>query len=188
MMNKKSIAGIIFALLVVSVGTASAEPVRDLQKGQTVIGLGLNDYANTGLSYYAEHGLTDKVIIGVKQVRLNGDYQDGHVNSVYGEYKLHKDLLLYLGIREYEGCDDINMGPTYGWDGNVTVGFVAYKKLAPKVDAFGSVKYNRRETEYKAGVTYAFDSNWGIGVSYNHHDFPEGDQVKGAVVGVTYKF
>lgn len=28
----------------------------------------------------------------------------------------------------------------------------------------------------------------GIGVSYNHHDFPEGDQVKGAVVGVTYKF
>lgn len=109
-----------------SVGTASAEPVRDIQKGQTVIGLGLNDYANTGLSYYAEHGLTDKIIIGVKQVRLDGDYQDGHVNSVYGEYKLHKDLLVYLGIREYEGCDDIDMGPTYGWDGNVTVGFVSW--------------------------------------------------------------
>ena len=74
-MDKKSIVGIICALLVASVGTASAEQVRDLQKGQTVIGLGLNDYANTGLSYYAEHGFTDKVIIGVKQVRLNGDFK-----------------------------------------------------------------------------------------------------------------
>lgn len=187
-MNKKAMAGIICALLAASVGTASAEPVRDIQKGQTVIGLGLNDYANTGLSYYAEHGLTDKIIIGVKQVRLDGDYQDGHVNSVYGEYKVNDNLHAYLGIREYEGCDDINMGPTCGWDGNVTVGFVAYQKVAKKVETFESIKYNRRETEYKAGVAYAIDSNWGIGISYNHHDFPEGDQVKGLVVGATYKF
>ena len=62
-MNKKLIAGITFALLVASIGTVTAEPVRDLQNGQTVIGLGLNDYANTGMSYYAEHGLTDKIIV-----------------------------------------------------------------------------------------------------------------------------
>ncbi len=187
-MNKKSIAGITCALLVASVGTVTAEPVKNIQKGETVIGLGLNDYANTGLSYYAEYGLTDKIALGVKQVRLNGDYQDGHVNSVYGEYKFNDNVHAYLGVREYEGCDDINMGPTLGWEGNVTVGFVTYQKLAPKVDAFESIKYNRRETEYKAGVTYALDSNWGIGVSYNHHDFSDGDQVKGLVAGVTYKF
>ena len=53
-MNKKSIAAITCLLVLASVGTVSAEPVRNIKKGETVIGLGLNDYANTGMSYYAE--------------------------------------------------------------------------------------------------------------------------------------
>lgn len=181
-MGKKIIATVACVLLTTGVGIASAAPVKDFKEGQTTVGYGYYDCDGGANAVYGEYGVTDKILVGTQYAK----FDNGHVTDVYGKYRLQDKVFAYLGGRDYNV--DRNIGGASSKWGNINVGVEGIVNLAQDVDAYASVKYSSRDVEYKIGVGYQLDQNWGIDLNYTDHDLDEGDDLDGVTIGVNYTF
>lgn len=181
-MNKKIITGAAFVLMATGVGIVSAAPVKDFKEGQTTVGYGYYDCTGGANAVYGEYGVTDKVLVGMQYAK----FDEGHVTDVYGKYRLQDNVFAYLGGRDYNV--DRNIGGASNKWGNVNIGVEGIVNIAQDVDAYASVKYSSRDVEYKIGVGYQIDKNWGIDLNYTEHNLDEGDDLSGVTIGVNYTF
>ena len=181
-MSKKIVACVALAILTTGVGVVSAAPVKDYKEGQTSVGYGYYDCTSGANAVYGEYGVTDKILVGVQYAK----FDEGHVTDVYGKYRLQDQVYAYLGGRDYNVDRSVG-GADSKW-GSVSVGVEGIVNLAPKVDAYASLKYSSRDNEYKIGVGYQIDKKWGIDLNYTKNDLDEGADVDGMVIGVNYTF
>lgn len=208
-MKKKVMTGLIGAMLISS--AAFASPSVPLQQGETQIGFdtanmstsvsALGQKADLGdinnNSFYLQHGLSDKVTLGVEHTKLDS-YSNGLLNAsikatdVYGQYKLNNNFSLIAGNRNYDASAGISSIYNTGVsESQFLYGVTGSTKLSDKLTGFASFKKTSMENEYQVGVADQLSKNVGVNVSYKNHDYNFGAvglNTSGVGVGVNYKF
>ena len=161
------------ALLAGGAYTAEAAPVTYVPAGHGNIGYSYNG-ANDGVhNMYLEYSPISKVVVGA-------EYRDwinaGNETDVYAKYRLGR---VYLGVgnRNYADRD----AKVYGLVEGMT-------NLADRLDAYGSLKLNSDEREWKAGVLYDLMPSIDIDINYTYYDRDDAHNEDGVGVGINYRF
>lgn len=175
-MKKKILTALTGAMFVT--GVAMAAPITDLEKGESVIGynhynLDISGYSVDDDSFSLEHGIADKVIVGVERNSFDG----AKATDLYAHYKLDPNIRLIVGNR------DIDYGPS-----KMFVGIGGKTSLAPKVDGYASVTTSSIATEWQAGLAYKLNEQANLNLGYKSLKEDGTPTADGLGFGVGIKF
>lgn len=161
------------ALLAGGAYTAEAAPVTYVPAGHGNVGYSYNG-ANDGVhNVYLEYSPISKVVVGA-------EYRDwinaGNETDVYAKYRLGR---VYVGVgnRNYADRD----AKVYGLVEGMT-------NVADRLDAYGSLKLNSDEREWKAGVLYDLMPSIDLDINYTYYDRDDAHNEDGVGVGINYRF
>lgn len=161
------------ALLAGGAYTAEAAPVTYVPAGHGNVGYSYNG-ANDGVhNVYLEYSPISKVVVGA-------EYRDwinaGNETDVYAKYRLGR---VYVGVgnRNYADRD----AKVYGLVEGMT-------NVADRLDAYGSLKLNSDEREWKAGVLYDLMPSIDLDINYTYYDRDDAYNEDGVGVGINYRF
>ncbi len=153
-------------LLSVSVGTGTAAPINDLERGQTAVGV-LTD------TIYLENKIGKDLTIGYQNVdRKNGSDMD----DFYGQYQLP-----FSSVRAILGYRDIGSGSTY-------IGLSVSEGLAPRLNGYASMIGNDDFVEYQVGANLELTSQVGLNANYRNFRPDRYRNESRLEVGASYKF
>jgi len=161
-MKKTMIA--IAAMLAMNIGTGFAAPINELDKGQTAVGIGTDNF-------YLEHKLSNSFTLGLQNVD-----RDGHMSDVYGQFNLSSNLRGIVGSR------DLNS------DSKLYVGAAVNGSIAPEWQGYASVVGSSQFAEVQVGANYKLTSNADLNLNYHSFMPDAGSDKNGVGVGVTLKF
>ncbi|MCI5837541.1 MAG: porin family protein [Veillonellaceae bacterium] len=171
-MRKLAVMTAICALAVT--GAALAAPVTYIPEGGTNIGYNYNGARDGAHAVYAEHGIANRVVVGLEYRDL---VHDGNEWDVYGKYRLSDNVYVTLGNRNYEVVGN-----------KIYAGLEGMTYLSDKFDGYASVKVSSEEKEYKVGALYDLSPNFDLDVNYTYRDRDENINRQGVGVGVNYRF
>lgn len=176
-MTRKILTLIAGAMLATSIGYAA--PITDLGQGDTEIGYQHYDmnYNVTEDSLYLQHGISNKVIVGVERNNYSTGYAGSDVTDVSLHYKLDPNVRLIVGDRNYSG------GPN-----KVFAGIGGETNLAPKLDGYASVTGSSIATEWQAGLTYKLDGQTSLQLGYKSYNEEDAATLHGIGLGINHKF
>ncbi|MDF2636450.1 MAG: hypothetical protein K0R78_3324 [Pelosinus sp.] len=162
---KKALVGV-GLLLSVSVGTAFAAPINNLERGQSAVGL-MTD------TFYVEHEIVDNLTIGYQNIdRKHGSSMD----DFYAQYKLP-----FSSVRAILGHRDLGSGSTY-------IGLSVSENLAPKVNGYASVIGSDDFTEYQVGARLELTREVDLNLNYRNFRPDHYRNESRVEVGASYKF
>ncbi|WP_094603242.1 hypothetical protein SPSIL_011860 [Sporomusa silvacetica DSM 10669] len=177
-MNKKILT--IIAATMLTASTAFAAPITDLQDGQTVVGYNyyyLDSNKQKDHSFYLEHALAPKVVLGFEVNMLPPDFPDGDTFDAYVQYKLDNHVRLIAGNRNYtEGTD------------RLFCGIGANVKLTRKLDGYLSATHSDFANEWQAGVQLNMDYQTSLHVGYKSYKQDNLSTIDGIGIGFSHKF
>ncbi len=155
-------------------GAAVAAPVTYVPEGGTNLGYVYNGARDGSHIVYLEHGIADKVVLGLEYRDL---INEGNEFDVYGKYRLNNNFYLTMGSRE---IDTLGNKFFFGVEG------MAY--LDEKFDGYASLKFSSDENEYKVGALYDLTPNFDVDVNYTYQDRDDVPDRKGVGIGLNYRF
>lgn len=192
------------ALSIVS-SVAMAAPITDLQKGESVAGYsywnakvksGSYDFGNAVTNgFYAETGISDKLIIGIETMK--GDKSanfygtnvsaDTRFTDISLKYKINKNVQLIAGNRNYDS--NLSGG---GYSGSSSTdkffyGVGASTEIGASMSAYASVIHSSIADDWQIGVNRNLSKNTVLNVNYRNYD-EDYFTLKGFGAGVVYKF
>lgn len=179
-MKKKVLTILTGTMLAASVSFAA--PITDLQENETNIGyshynLDVNGPNIDNDSFYLEHGVSDKVIVGVERNVFSNSGYDTKATDVYAHYKLDPNIRLIVGNRDYSD------GPS-----KMFYGIGANTSLSEKVDGYASVTTSSIVTEWQTGLTYKMNDKTALQLGYKSYKEDGAPRADGIGFGVNYKF
>lgn len=209
-MQAKIFTGLIGVMLISSVAFAS--PSAPLQQGETSIGFDVTnlqpsismfglkqDLGSTNAnSYYLQHGLTDKVTLGVESTKLDdfssnngGVFANVKATDIYAQYNIDDHFGLIAGNRNYN--------TTVGYSGTSTSisndkflwGVTGSTNLSDKLTGHAFYKKTAAESEWQVGIADQLSNNISVDLNYKNHDYNFGSadlNLSGVGLGVNYKF
>jgi opacity protein-like surface antigen len=172
-MNRKIVLLASLAFLAAGAATVSAAPVTYVGAPGGNIGYEYNGAKDGVHSVYMEIAPIPKVVLGAEFRDWN---DEGHETDVYAKYRLGH---FYVGVgnRNYYDRD----AKVYGLVEGMT-------NIAPRLDAYASLKASSEEKEYKAGVTYDLLPQIDLDVNYTYYDRDNTSNEDGVGVGINYRF
>lgn len=167
------------ALSLCATTAAFAAPLSDIAQGDTTAGyVHYNlDHDTKNDSFYLEHGLSEKVVLGVEH---NGFAQPGanrEATDVYAQYKLDPHVRLIAGTRDSDSSAD---GFYYGLGATLN--------LAPQLDGYMSATTGSHMNEWQAGVSYKMNANTDLTLGYKSLKEDNAATTSGLGLGANYKF
>lgn len=179
-MKKKVLTIITGGMLAASVGFAA--PITDLQPNETTIGYNHYNLSADGLdinddSFYAEHAVSDKVILGVEKNTYSAPGPDFDTTDIYAHYHLNPQLRLIVGHRNYSDGPD-----------KMFYGVGASTALAPRLDGYASVTASSMATDWQVGAAYKLNSQASLQLGYKSYKEDGLPRADGLGFGVNYSF
>jgi opacity protein-like surface antigen len=180
MMKKKILTIVTGAMLTASVGFAA--PITDLEHNESTIGYNHYNLHVNGIhmdtdSFYLEHGITDKVIVGLERNSYSVPVYDDRTTDIYAHYKVDQNVRFILGNRDYSS------GPS-----KMFYGIGASTNLTPNVDGYASVTSSSIATEWQTGVTYKLNDQASLHLGYKSYKEDGAPNADGIGFGANYKF
>lgn len=179
-MKKKVLTIVTGTMLAASMGFAA--PVTDLQKNETTIGYNHYNLDVSGLdinndSFYLEHALSDKVILGMERNTYSAPGPDFDTTDIYAQYHIYPRLRLIVGNRNYSD------GPN-----KMFYGVGATTALAPRIDGYASVTASSIATDWQVGATYKLNPQAALHLGYKSYKEDGLARADGLGFGVNYSF
>lgn len=178
-MNKKILTILTGTMLTASVGFAA--PLTDLQQGDSTIGYNHYNLSVYGEdlnddSFYLEHGISDKFILGVERNSYSYSDFSTKTTDVYAHYKLDPNFRLMLGNRDYDEGS------------KVFYGIGASTNLGPRLDGYASVTTSSIATEWQTGLNYQLTDQTALHLGYKSYKEDDTDTADGVGFGLNYTF